>query len=58
MGTSFLILKVDNIKSEKKTRNIKQEVSKKIKTETNRQLKKYSEIYYNQLKVNSTIDEL
>ncbi len=58
MGTSFLILKVDNIKYEKKKRNIKQEINIKIKTETNRQLKKYSEIYYNQIKINTNIDEL
>ena len=57
-GTSFIILKINEIKYEKKIVNIKQEVDKKIEFETDRQLKQYSKIYYNKVKINTNINEL
>ena len=57
-GTSFIILKVNEIKYEKKIVNIKQAVDKKIEFETERQLKQYSKIYYNKVKINTNINEL
>ena len=57
-GASFLILKIDNIKNEKKETNIDQEILKKIKVETDRQLNQYSKIYYNTVKINTNINEL
>ena len=57
-GTSFLILKINNIKNEKKETNIDQEILKKIKVETDRQLNQYSKIYYNTVKINTNINEL
>ena len=57
-GTSFIILKINEIKYEKKIVNIKQEVDKKIEFETERQLKQFSKIYYNKIKINTNINEL
>jgi len=57
-GASFLILKINNIKNEKKETNIDQEILKKIKVETDRQLNQYSKIYYNTVKINTNINEL
>lgn len=57
-GSSFLILKINNIKYEKKITNINQEVEKKIQFETDRQLSQYSKIYYNKVKINTNINEL
>jgi len=57
-GTSFIILKINEVKYEKKIVNIKQEVDKKIEFETERQLKQYSKIYYNKVKINTNINEL
>ena len=57
-GGSFLILKINDIKFEKKITNIKQEIEKKIQFETNRQLEQFSKIYYNKVKINTHINEL
>ena len=57
-GTSFIILKINEVRYEKKIVNIKQEVKKKIEFETDRQLKQYSKIYYNKVKINTNINEL
>ena len=57
-GGSFLILKINDIKYEKKITNIKQEIEKKIQFETNRQLEQFSKIYYNKVKINTHINEL
>jgi peptidyl-prolyl cis-trans isomerase SurA len=57
-GSTYLILKIDDIKYEKKKINIDQEISKKIRIETDRQLQQYSKIYYNRVKINTIIDEL
>jgi len=57
-GASFLILKINDIKNEKKETNIDQEILTKIKAETDRQLNQYSKIYYNTVKINTNINEL
>ena len=58
MGASFLILKVDDIKYEKKFIDVNQEINNKIEIETDRQLQRYSKIYYNKIKINTNINEL
>jgi len=57
-GSSFLILKINDIKYNKKVTNINQEMDKKIQIETDRQLQQYSTIHYNKIKINTNIDEL
>ena len=57
-GSSFLILKVNDIKYEERKINIDQEILNKIDIETDRQLQQYSKIYYNKIKINTNIDEL
>ena len=57
-GSSFLILKINDLKNEKKIRNIDQEVNKRIKFETDRQLEQFSKIHYNKVKINTDINEL
>ena len=57
-GSSFLILRVDDIKYEKKITDVKEEMNKKIQIETERQLQQYSKIYYNTVKINTNINEL
>ena len=56
-GSSFLILKIEDLKYEKKKIDKKQELNKKIKFETDRQLQQFSKIYYNKVKINTSIDE-
>jgi len=58
IGNSFLILKVNNIKKEKNKIDKKKEFAKMIQFEQNRQLEKFSKIYYNKVKINTTISEL
>ena len=58
MGASFLILKIDDVKFEKKLIDIKQVLSNKIEIETERQLQRFSKIYFNQVKINTNINEL
>ncbi|MDC0396143.1 peptidylprolyl isomerase [Candidatus Pelagibacter sp.] len=58
MGASFLILKIDDIKFEKKLIDVKQVLSNKIEIETERQLQRFSKIYFNQVKINTNINEL
>lgn len=57
-GSSFLILKIDEIKYEKKIVNEKVELEKMIQFETSRQLDQFSKIFYNKVKINRNIDEL
>tara|TARA_B100000780_G_scaffold274912_1_gene240664 strand:+ start:1533 stop:2465 length:933 start_codon:yes stop_codon:yes gene_type:complete len=57
-GSSFLILRVDDLKFEKKKINKEEQLDKKIRFETERQLKQFSKIYYNRVKINTSIDEL
>jgi len=58
MGASFLILKIDDVKFEKKLIDVKQVLSNKIEIETERQLQRFSKIYFNQVKINTNINEL
>jgi len=58
IGNSFLILKVDNIRKENVEIDKKKEFDKMVKFEKNRQLEKFSKIYYNKIKINTAISEL
>ena len=58
LGNSFLILKVDNIRKENVEIDKKKEFAKMVKFEKNRQLEKFSKIYYNKIKINTAISEL
>ena len=56
-GGSFMILKIDNIKYEEKQINEKAELEKILQFETDKQLERFSNIYYNKLKINTSINE-
>ena len=58
LGNSFLILKIDNIRKEKVEIDKKKELAKMINFERNKQLEKFSKIYYNKIKINTVISEL
>ena len=53
----FLIIKLDDKKTEVVNLNYEEEFKKKIKSERNSQLKNFSEIYFKKIKKNSTISE-
>jgi peptidyl-prolyl cis-trans isomerase SurA len=57
-GSSFLILKIDDLKYEEKKIDSKEQLNKKIKFKTDRQLQQFSKIYYNKVKINTNINEL
>ena len=57
-GSSFLILKIEEIKYEKAMFNEDEELNKMIQFETSKQLDQFSKIFYNKVKINSLIDEL
>ena len=57
-GSSFLILKIDDLKYVKKIKNVDLELKKRIKFETDRQLQQFSKIHYNKVKINTNINEL
>jgi peptidyl-prolyl cis-trans isomerase SurA len=54
---SFMILRVDDIKYEKKIFDEDGELNKIIQFETDRQLERFSKIHYNKLKINTVINE-
>ena len=56
-GGSFMILKIDNIKYEEKIVDEKAQLEKIIQFETDKQLERFSNIYYNKLKINTSINE-
>ena len=56
-GGSFLILRIDNIKYEKKIIDEKAQLDKIIQFQTDKQLERFSKIYYNKLKINTSINE-
>jgi peptidyl-prolyl cis-trans isomerase SurA len=58
MGSSFLILKIEEIKYENITINQDEELNKMVTFETNKQLEKFSKIFYGKIKINSLINEL
>ena len=57
LGNAFLILKIEKIKIEERKINKKKEVDKLIKLETNKQLNKFSTIYFDKSKINYSINE-
>ena len=57
-GSSFLMLKIEEIKYEKTTINEEEELNKLIQFETSKQLDQFSKIFYKQIKINTLIDEL
>jgi peptidyl-prolyl cis-trans isomerase SurA len=54
----FIILNVDNISEEKKEINFKDELNRIINDKTNEQLTQFSNIYFNKVKKNFTINEI
>ncbi len=58
IGNGFLILKIENVKTEKITLNKKEELEKIVEFERNKQLEQFSKIYFNKIKINTTISEL
>jgi peptidyl-prolyl cis-trans isomerase SurA len=57
IGNSYLILKIDNIKINKIKIDKEKELGKLIETETNKQLNKFSRIYFDKSKINYSISE-
>jgi len=57
-GSSFLILKIEEIKYENATINEDEELNKMIQFETSKQLDQFSKIFYGKIKINSFINEL
>ena len=58
LNNNFLIIKIENIKKEKVKIDTEKELKQMTMFETNRQLKNYSKIYYNRIKINTAINEL
>ena len=58
MGSSFLILKIEEIKYENVVVNEDEELNKMVQFETNEQLEQFSKIFYGKIKINTLIDEL
>ena len=56
-GGSFMILKIDDIKFEEKIIDKEAQLQKIIQFETDNQLQRFSKIYYNKLKINTSINE-
>ena len=58
IGSDYLILKINDIKYEKKINDLNEELEKKIQFNTTEQLERFSKIYYKKVKINSIINEL
>jgi peptidyl-prolyl cis-trans isomerase SurA len=58
IGSSYLMLKIEDIKNEKIQVDEKKELEKMIAFEKDRQLKQFSKIYFNKVKINTDISEL
>ena len=58
VGSSFLILKIEEIKYENALINEDEELNKMIQFETSKQLDQFSKIFYGKIKINSFINEL
>ena len=58
VGSSFLILKIEEIKYENAIINEDEELNKMIQFETSKQLDLFSKIFYGKIKINSFINEL
>ena len=57
VGNNFLILKIEEIKIKKIKINNETKLKEMIDFERNRQLNQFSNIYYNKIKINYSIDE-
>ena len=58
VGSSFLILKIEEIKYENAIINEDEELNKMIQFETSKQLDQFSKVFYGKIKINSFINEL
>ena len=58
VGSSFLILEIEEIKYENAIINEDEELNKMIQFETSKQLDQFSKIFYEKIKINSFINEL
>ena len=58
VGSSFMILKIEEIKYENVIINEDEELNKMIQFETSKQLDQFSKIFYGKIKINSFINEL
>ena len=56
VGNNFLILKIDDIKTNKILINKDKELKNMIEFERNKQLSQFSQIFYNKVKSNIIID--
>ena len=57
IGSRFIILKINDIKKEKKIIDNEKELKNLIKIEENRQLNNFSKIYFDKLQINTKINE-
>ena len=57
LGSRFIILKINDIKKEKKIIDMEKELKNLIKIEENRQLNNFSKIYFDKLRINKRINE-
>ncbi len=57
LGSRFIILKINDIKKEKKIIDTEKELRNLIKIEENRQLNNFSKIFFDKLKINKKINE-
>ena len=57
IGSRFIILRINDIKKEKKIIDNEKELKNLIKIEENRQLNNFSKIYYDKLQINTKINE-
>ena len=57
IGNNFLLLKIDQIKKSEINFDKEEELQKLIKVETNKQLNRFSRIYFNKSKINYSINE-
>ena len=57
IGNNYLILKINEVKKIPKEIDKEKELDKMIMIETSKQLDKFSNIFYNKIKLNSTISE-
>jgi peptidyl-prolyl cis-trans isomerase SurA len=58
VGSNYLILKINNIKSEAIKVDKKKELQRVIDFETNKQLSQFSIIYFNKIKINTHVEKL
>ncbi len=56
--SGFLILKIDEIRETERSIKLEEELQKIVKTKTNEQLNQYSNLFFNKIKKDITINEL